>query len=164
MTNPRRIKAITGNSASCLGFSIALPTGSIPAASTFRSSAISTGCWAFSLAPLPHVPSVCPSGVSARCGVELGHGPVELLHRALPGLWREVGVPQGHLDERVAHQLLDDLERDAPHGEMAAVGVPQVVPAEVPLLAADARRPQHTLERREGALTVALRTFMGSLG
>ncbi|PTL75178.1 hypothetical protein DAT35_56320 [Vitiosangium sp. GDMCC 1.1324] len=34
MTNPRRIKAIAGNSASCLGFSIALLTGSIPAAST----------------------------------------------------------------------------------------------------------------------------------
>jgi len=33
MTNPRRIKAIAGNSASCLGFSIALLTGSIPAAS-----------------------------------------------------------------------------------------------------------------------------------
>ncbi len=33
MTNPRRIKAIAGNSASCLGFSIALFTGSIPAAS-----------------------------------------------------------------------------------------------------------------------------------
>ncbi|WNG54665.1 hypothetical protein F0U59_07635 [Archangium gephyra] len=34
MTNQRRIKAIAGNSASCLGFSIALFTGSIPAAST----------------------------------------------------------------------------------------------------------------------------------
>ncbi|WNG36661.1 hypothetical protein F0U61_25530 [Archangium violaceum] len=34
MTNPRRIKAIAGNSASCLGFSIASFTGSIPAAST----------------------------------------------------------------------------------------------------------------------------------
>jgi len=80
--------------------------------------------------------------------VELGHGPVELLHRALPGLRREVGVPHGHLDGRVAHQLLDDLERDTPHGEVAAVGVPQVVPADAPLLAADARRPQRTLERQ----------------
>jgi hypothetical protein len=34
MANPRKIKAIAGNSASCLGFSIALPVGSIPAAST----------------------------------------------------------------------------------------------------------------------------------
>ncbi|WNG34832.1 hypothetical protein F0U61_15115 [Archangium violaceum] len=34
MTSPRRIKALAGNSASCLGFSIALFTGSIPAAST----------------------------------------------------------------------------------------------------------------------------------
>ncbi len=34
MTNPSEIKAIAGNSASCLGFSIALFTGSIPAAST----------------------------------------------------------------------------------------------------------------------------------
>jgi hypothetical protein len=33
MTNPRRIKAIAGNSASCLGFSIACFTASIPAAS-----------------------------------------------------------------------------------------------------------------------------------
>ncbi|PTL85705.1 hypothetical protein DAT35_03070 [Vitiosangium sp. GDMCC 1.1324] len=33
MTNPRRIKALAGNSASCLGFSIALPTGSNPVAS-----------------------------------------------------------------------------------------------------------------------------------
>ena len=33
MKKPRRIKAIAGNSASCLGFSIALFTGSIPAAS-----------------------------------------------------------------------------------------------------------------------------------
>jgi hypothetical protein len=31
MKNPREIKAIAGNSASCLRFSIALPTGSIPA-------------------------------------------------------------------------------------------------------------------------------------
>jgi len=31
-------------------------------------------------------PRVCPSGVSGWCGVELGHRPVELLHRALPGL------------------------------------------------------------------------------
>ncbi len=54
--------------------------------------------------------------------------PVELLHRALPGLRREVGVTHGHFDGGVAHQLLDDLERDAPHGEVAAVGVPQVVP------------------------------------
>ncbi|ATB33891.1 hypothetical protein MEBOL_007392 [Melittangium boletus DSM 14713] len=30
MTNPRKIKAIAGNSASCLRFSIALPTGSNP--------------------------------------------------------------------------------------------------------------------------------------
>jgi len=59
-----------------------------------------------------------------------------MLHRALPGLWREVGVPQGHLNGRVAHPLLDDLERDTPPGEVAAAGVPQVVPAAAPLLAA----------------------------
>jgi len=35
----------------------------------------------------------------------------------------KVGVPQGHFDGAVAHQLLDDLERDTPHGEVAAVGV-----------------------------------------
>jgi hypothetical protein len=39
-----------------------------------------------------------------------------------------VGVAHGHLDGRVAHQLLDDLERNAPHGEVATIGVPQVVP------------------------------------
>jgi hypothetical protein len=49
---------------------------------------------------------------------------VELLHGALPGLGGEVGIPHGHLDGRMAHQLLDDLERDTPHGEVATVGVP----------------------------------------
>ncbi|WNG26816.1 hypothetical protein F0U62_24445 [Cystobacter fuscus] len=39
MTNQRRIKAIAGNSASCLGFSIALLTGSIPATSVRWQSA-----------------------------------------------------------------------------------------------------------------------------
>ena len=34
MTNRCETKAIAGNSASCLGFPIALPTGSNPAAST----------------------------------------------------------------------------------------------------------------------------------
>ncbi len=45
-----------------------------------------------------------------------------------------------------AHQLLDDLERNAPHGEVAAVGVAQVVPGDAPLLARDARSAQCPLQ------------------
>jgi DNA-binding transcriptional LysR family regulator len=37
------------------------------------SLAISKDCWAFLLPPVLHVPSVCSSGVSGQCGVELGH-------------------------------------------------------------------------------------------
>jgi hypothetical protein len=51
MTNPRRIKAIAGNSASCLRFPIALPTGSSPVLLAIESLAILRGCWAF-LRPL----------------------------------------------------------------------------------------------------------------
>lgn len=69
--------------------------GSIPAGDPLGSPAISRGCWAFPLPPVPHVPSVCPSGVSGRCGAELGHRPVELLHRALPSLWYEIPCPLG---------------------------------------------------------------------
>lgn len=89
-----------------------------------------------------------PGGCSAQCGVDLEHGSVELLYRALPGLQRKVGVPHGDLDGRVAHQLLDDLNWDTPPGEVATVGVPQVVPSDAPLLWADARLSQRTLERQ----------------
>ena len=57
-------------------------------------------------------------------------------------LRREVDVPHRHFDGGVAHQLLDDLEWDTPQGEVAAVGVAQVVPGDAPLLAAEAR-PAH---------------------
>ena len=103
MANPREIKAIAGNSVSCLRFPIALPTGSSPVLLARGSPATSTGCWAFSFPSFPPVPSVCRSGVGGRSGVELeGHRPVKLLHRALPGLRREVGVAHRHFDGGIA--------------------------------------------------------------
>jgi hypothetical protein len=62
-----------------------------------------------------------------------------------------------HLDGRVPHQLLDRLERHATHREMAPVGVPQVVPSDAALLAADVRLAKRTLQRAlHGAVRVRL--------
>jgi len=48
----------------------------------------------------------------------------------------------------VPHQLLDDRQRYPPHGEVAAVGVPQVVPADAALLARDARPLEGPAQRQ----------------
>lgn len=48
-------------------------------------------------------------------------GRVELLDGALFCFRGEVGVAHRHFEGGVAHPLLDDLERDTPHGETLAV-------------------------------------------
>jgi hypothetical protein len=121
--------------------------GSIPAASTLRSPVIPRGYWAFSLASFSRVPSVCPFGASVRSGLEVGHRKVELLHGARPSLGGQVGIALCHLDGRVPHQLLDRLEGHTTHREVTAVGVPQVVPADAALLAADVRLAKRALQR-----------------
>jgi hypothetical protein len=92
-------------------------------------------------------PQYAPLTFLAQSGARLGDGPIQLLHRALPRLGRQVRVPHGHFDGGVPHQLLNDLEGHAPHREVAAVGVAQVVPANAALRAADARHAQRPPER-----------------
>ena len=76
----------------------------------------------------------------------MGDGSIQFLHGALPRLGQQVRVPHGHLDGGVPNQFLNDLEGNASHREVAAVGVPQVVPADAALRAADARYPQRSQE------------------
>jgi hypothetical protein len=66
----------------------------------------------------------------AQNGSGMGDGHIQGLHRALPGFGGKVRIPQGHLDGGMPHQLLDDLEGHAPHRQVAAVGVAQVVPGD----------------------------------
>src|SRR5205823_3134525 len=44
--------------------------------------------------------------------------PIEKLHRTAPDLRAQVRVAQGHLDRRVAHQILHRLEWDALHHQV----------------------------------------------
>ena len=55
-----------------------------------------------------------------------------------------------HFNRRVAYQLLDLLEDNAPHRKVAAVGVAQIVPADAALWTADARHAQRPQERMLG--------------
>ena len=54
MTDPREIKAIAGNSASCLGFAIALPTGSSPVLLATEKGPESKGSGPFVFRPAEH--------------------------------------------------------------------------------------------------------------
>jgi hypothetical protein len=68
-----------------------------------------------------------------------------------------VRIAHRHLDRRVPQQLLNRLERHAPHHEMRCEGVPQGVPADPAQAGALARAP-------EGPLALVLLQLAAALG
>ena len=58
-----------------------------------------------------------------------------------------MGVPHRQFDGGVAHQFLVELARDTAHGEVAVVGVAEVMPAEAALCVSDGRLRQAALQR-----------------
>jgi len=86
------------------------------------------------------------------CNTPRQQGRVEKLHCVPHRLGAaEVGVTHHHREGRVPHQFLGDLEGSPLHGPVAAVSVPQVMPADATRLSE--RRWDFVVPEDEGGLT-----------
>lgn len=84
---------------------------------------------------------------ASACVARWRKGLVKDADRRPPRVRAQVGIARRHLDRGMAHQLLNDLQRYAAHGEMTSVAVAQVVPANLPHFAGDACRSKGMAQR-----------------
>lgn len=95
------------------------------------------GQGAFALRCLELPGAVRPRDSLVGRALGFGDGLIQHLDGLLLRVGRQVRVPEGHLDRRVSEKFLDHLQRHALHRQVARVGVPQVVPPNLPSLPAD---------------------------